>query len=285
MAGIPTFRLRDVLRKRDSLLECVFNPLVGRSVDPDTLTASLLSHLPVDIPYDTLFESVRYLSGQRLTWAPSAQLAWRLAGNISQLKNGVPVHPWTVQRADEWVPLQVLRATKTRDRRNNFVFNMLFRVMAGTSCPMKINGVWSTRAARAIASQLGFSRPWGSYPYRSPYDLVGLRLMGMIEAARSRTAPEFHEIYCSDSFRKWNRDNVLKLRLRVGRKCPNNFTFACRQCAYGYDVCAAATHPKTYQTGDCHKCGNSAALFDPEDNSAVCMGCTEKLRLQPREQH
>lgn len=285
MAEIPSFRLRDILLKRDVLIEHVFNPVLGRAVTPDELATALLSRLPADIPYDTLFESVRYLAGQQLTWEAGAQLAWRVAGNIPNLKKGVPVHPWTVQREDEWVPLQVLRATKTRDRRNNYVFNMQFRVIAGTPCPMKINGVWSTRAAKAISNQLGFSRPWGNYPYRSPYDLVGLRLVGMIEAARSRTAPEFHEIYCSETLRKWNRDNVLKLRLRVGRKCPNNFTFPCRQCAYGYDMCAAATHPKTYQMGECNKCGNADTLFDPADDSAICMSCAEKLRLQPRTQH
>jgi len=263
----------------------VFVPLGGDPVDPDNLTTALRRYLPADISYDVVFESVRYLSGRCLDPTISRRVAWRLAGNLPQLKSGQPVAKWAMQRVDEWVPVQILDAVTCRDRKNKVAYQMTFLILAGTPCPMRITGVWGPRAARAIAIQLGFSRPWGKYPYRSPYDLVGLRLLGLLEAARSRESPEFHEIYCGAGMQNWNRKNVLKLRLRNDERCPNSFTYACRQCAYGYDACRAATHPHTYVTAACNKCGQGAVLTDPTDPARLCLKCAEAVRLQPREPH
>lgn len=282
MTKFIPIRIREVEQRRDLIVAQALSCYYGQPVDVDRLTGSLLGILPGGIPRDAIFESVRYLAGRPIQGLDAIRLAWRLAGNIRTLKTGVPVAPWTVQRADEWVPLQILKVVKTRNSKDKIGYSVTSRVMAGSPAPLKTESFWGIKAMKFVAFKLGFSKPWLSYPFRHSSDLVGLRFFGLIEAARSRTQPEFHEIECPASTITWNRTMVLKLRLRVGQKCPNNYQHRCQQCAIGYDRCSAATHPKTFTIGYCAGCAKSDVPFDPDDHSPHCVNCAASARLRKK---
>ena len=282
MAILRPINILDVERRRDGIVERALRQYYSQPVDVDRLTRSIMAILPQGVRYDQIFESVRYLAGHTLDELESIRLAWRLAGNLPALKDGKPVSPWTVQHADEWVPLQILRIQRTRNAKDKLGYSVTSRVMAGTPAPLKVNSFWGVRAVHFVASVLGFSKHWHRYPFTVADELVGLRFFGLIEAARSRGRPEFHEIECPDSLIKWNRESILKLRLRVGLKCPMNFEHECHQCALGYDRCAAATHPQTFTAGYCASCGLAAAPFDPSDPSHHCVHCTTATRTRRR---
>ena len=282
MADLVPISVREVERRRDDIVSRALQIQIDQPVDIERLVNSVLSVLPAGVAYDTVFESVRNMAGNPLGRLDAIRLAWRLAGNVKALKEGRPVPPWTAQREDEWVPLQIMRVHKTRNAKDVIGYEVTTRVMAGSPCPLKLSSFWSIRVAKYVSSQIGFSKPWHKYPYSEPVDMVGLRMYGLIEAARSRGKPEFHEIQCSDSLKQWNRDNVLKGRLRVGIKCPNEYQHACRVCAIGYDRCQYATHPKTFTVGFCNGCGTENATFDPDDPSPHCADCAVKARLKRR---
>ncbi len=283
MSDVPSFNIHEIERRRDVLVRNALQPRVGQAVQLNSLVAALRASLPADIPRDAVFESARYLAGETLTNHEALRIAWRLAGNLPALKAGRPVPPWSTQRVDEWVPLHVLRIIKTRNSRDKVGFEATCCVIAGSPCPMKISTFWSQRAVRMVAGQIGFSRPWGKYPFHRAADLVGLRLLGLLEAGRSRTRPEFHEISCPQSMINWNREHVLRLRLRVdGLRCPHGYIHKCWQCVVGYDQCYAGTHHRTYEIGQCPCCGNPDALFDPEETSPNCLDCLAQIRLRKR---
>lgn len=237
--------------------------------------------LPSGATYDAVFESVRYLAGRRLEPLEAYRLAWRLAGNIPTLRTGRSVLPWAIQQEDEWVPLEATRAVLSKDYRGRPGYDFVFRVLAGSPCPMKIRAFWRSGVAHYVSRQVGFSAPWGKYPFARATQLVGLRLIGRIEAERSSVRPEFHEIECPQSMGNWNRINVLRLRLRVdGERCPRGWPHACHRCALGYDQCPAATHYRTYEKGSCEGCMLPDQLFDPEDPSPHCNSCARRERMR-----
>jgi|GEM_PF-4177811 len=278
MSTLPSFNIPEVERRRDRIVARLANQL-DSDVDIDKLTEGLLRALPASVSRDAVFESARYLAGRKLVSKDATRLAWRLAGNIKLLKEGQSVAPWTVQQFNEWVPLQILRCYRTKDRKDRLAFDFQLRVLAGSSCAMNINAMWGPRVVRMVAYKIGFSR-WGKYPFKDASDLVGLRFLGYVEAKRSRSFPEFHEVECPTSMVTRNRNDVLKLRLRVDEtRCPKTFTHPCRVCAIGYDQCAAGTHYYTYTLGQCNNCGTQAP-FDQGDPSPYCVECSAQIRLR-----
>lgn len=268
-------QMAQVEARRTKLLTHVFLPRVSTIPVIEDVISAVRQQLPTGVSYDALFESLRYLAGQVLTEQEATAAAWRLAGNVELLKAGTAVPPWSIQRADEWVPLQILKIRKglnAKRQHGNFV---TLKVLAGTPAGLLINTFWGIPITRHVARTIGFSQSFGLFPFYAADDLVGLRLYGKVEAERSRSRPEFHEIGCPDSMINWNRDHVLRIRLRVkGVKCPQEYTHPCRQCAIGADQCIAATHPMTYVLGDCPKCGKPDQLFDPADSTTQwCLYC------------
>jgi len=280
MVDLVTVSIPTVERRRDAILTRVLTARIGQLVQVDQLANSILAELPAGVTYDTAFESVRYLAGKPLQQGEAIRLAWRLAGNLDRLRTGQSVPPWSAQRTDEWVPMQVLKVVRTKNSKGKPGVMVTTRVLAGTPAPMKLMTFWNTGVAKYISSLIGFSKPWGAYGYRSAEELTGLRFYGLLDAERSRDKPEFHEVRCPDSMQKWNRDHVLRLRLRAGQNCPQGFTHRCTQCAFGYDQCPAGTHPKTYTLGDCSKCQSTDTLFDPDDATTIyCIKCAYIERM------
>jgi hypothetical protein len=276
----PKFDVAAIERRRDALYAEVFSGYVGRAISGDDVSAMARRSrrwLP-RTSEAVLFESLRLLAGHTADRPLLFRTAWRLAGNLERLQQGFPSLPWVSQPVDEWVPLQVLTVTPGRNRRGDFGGRVKGVILAGTACPLKPENFWSYPLAKAVARKVGFSRARGRFPFSDILQFVGLRFCVKLLSAKSQGEPRFFDIACPGSMVKWNRQNVLTLRLRVGVACPRGYTHPCHRCAVGYRECPAGTHRLNYERGHCPQCNQIDAVFDA-DLGSCCIECTHKQLL------
>jgi hypothetical protein len=282
MVDRPTYNIARIEQQRDRLHSAILGEFRDQTLLADVFqrfVAFVQGQLPRSVGFDAVFQSCSCLLGRQLTQRESLLFAWRLAGNMALLREDKPVHPWVVQLADEWVPLQIVKAVASRNKRDQRGTEYTCRILAGTPAGMRTITFWKPGVVRIISHELGFTPGRrGKYPLHNARELVGLRCYGLIEQARSTTSPVFYEVACTASLFEWNREHVLRMRSRIV-PCPRNFLHACYRCAVGYNECPAGVHRATYETAFCSKCGNAEALFDPEEHSPHCIDCNYKERM------
>jgi hypothetical protein len=241
--------------------------------------SAMSKSLQKTITRDALWESILPHAGQVLTLEKLKEIAWRIAGNLPRLKEGKYATPWTSQSEQEWMPMQIVASSLGRDYFDKLGATFQFRVLAGTACPLLIEKFWTRPFCGYLASDMGFSKPWGKYPFRDTCQFVGTRLYGQFTPETCEGAPMFEVISIPSAFKKANQE-LLKQRARIGFECPHGFTHACRNCHVGYDQCPAAVHPYTYETRECPACKRDM-LFDK--GSRVCIACEETKALAFKE--
>jgi hypothetical protein len=227
-------------------------------------------------------DSIAPLLGTRATDASLWALAWRMAANVNALKAGVPVLPWAIQRTAEWIPLQIASARRDPRRRASGALlpgcTFTLQSLAGSYCPNTLMHWWSKTQGSVVARELGFSPPWGKYPFHDAHQLVGLRLYALFtpeSCAGGRAG--FFQVACSSSMEEYNRA-LLSVRCRV-TPCPRGYEHACHNCGVGYrnpDGCPYATHPAHFVLKPCPACGVQEAPFDPEGPSGACIKCNTR---------
>lgn len=280
----PAFPVDRILRKRNQLFERVCLNWLEVELTGDSLqqfTQQLRTALPPGIPLDAVQETTRLLAGQVFSAPAAKTFSWLIAGNLPRLQAGLPVTPWTLQMADEWVPAVITRAEPGRNRHNETGFYYTFLMLAGTPTGMRVSQFWSRKQVNFFAKSLGFSKGRGKYRLQDPRQLVRLRLVVEVSAERSREQPFFWQLRCPGSMQQYNRD-ILAGRFRVV-PCPENFAHACHVCAIGYRVCKFSTHRDSYLQGFCRHCQDPEAWFDPEEPGDRCVNCSNRWRLRPRE--
>lgn len=270
----PPFSYQRVLDKRDKIFQTVLRPRIGALLTGNALveaSQAITDCLPNRVSPGAVFESVRVLAGSTLTRQVAGSLAWRLAGNLDKLGDGVPVFPWAGQIDDERVPV-CIESMRPIMRRKVAGYLVSCRALAGSPCPMLFDEFISTRSCRAISRAIGFSAPWGPYPYSTPLHFVRLIFFAHIEAAKSEKRPAFSKVTASSSMIKLNRAKI-EVRCRV-KPCPRGFNHPCAFCWLGYDNCPAAVHPITYVERHCTSC-KSEGWFDPGEDSLICHRCRQ----------
>jgi hypothetical protein len=276
-----SFSYQRVIKLRDKIYDSAFSTYVGRVVSREViygLHRDLLSCLPQSVPQGAVFETIRVLSGKTFTQKTAATLAWRIAGNIDLLLADTPVLPWTRQFANERVPVCVEHIVPAQ-RRNISGFTFHCRALAGTPCTMLFPEFVSDRSCAAISRTLGFSAPWGPYPYSTPLHFVNLLFFAHIDAERSRRTPAFTQVTASSSMVAANR-RLIAVRCRAA-PCPLAFEHACERCYFGYDQCDFATHARTYVAQYCPAC-EADGFFNPGEPAVVCVRCQQ---LPQEEKH
>ena len=266
------FSYKRLRERRDRITTVALRPYVDANIVSDTLRdmcRDILAEMPDSVSQLAVFDSVRALAGTKLTRKTASELAWRLAGNLDKLTAGQAVLPWTRQIDDEIVPI-IVENVRPFKRKNTPGFIFSCRVLAGSSCPMTFTQFLSKASCGAISQSIGFSKSWGPYPYTSALHFVNLLFFAHIEAARSRETPFFLKVSASSSMIKENRGRI-EVRTRA-RPCPDQYEHACIHCWLGYDQCAYATHPRTYESRHCSNC-NADGFFDPADNGLLCVRC------------
>ncbi len=240
-----------VLKIRDKLASSAFIQSYGaipKGKDFEGLIAKVVKDLP-GVDYDTIFDSIHGLAGQRLTTQLIFNTCWRLAGNLPQLRCGVSVPPWTTQDCKEWVPIQVTSHQFGTTPFGKAGGRFRMRVLAGSPCPLFITTFWNTSACIMIARRAGYTAVWHDYPFSHNSELVNMRLLVLIDPERCMPGrPWFFEVDCPDSLKKWNRRVIQRRFRRSGNKvwkCPRGHNCRCYECHIGYTECPAATHRET----------------------------------------
>jgi hypothetical protein len=271
-----SFSYQRILARRDKIVTTALHPYIDRTLTgstPQDVCKDILDVLPASVSEGAVFESIRILAGTKLTRKHAGELAWRLAGNIDKLQDGVPVFPWTQQLSDERVPV-LLEAMQPMRKKNVPGYLFHCRAVAGSSCPMVFTQFISLSSCRGIAETLGFSKPWGPYPYRTPVNFVNLLFYAHVEVAKSKTQPGFSKVSASSSMLRENREKI-EVRCRT-KPCPQQFTHPCAFCWVGYDNCEFAVHPITYVVRECPTC-NASGWFNPGEASLTCQQCRHKM--------
>lgn len=280
----PAFSYRRLRQYRDRLADRALRPYIDASMAGETLRdvcRDVLAELPAAVSQPALFDSIRALAGTRLTRQKANELAWRLAGNIEQLKNGLPVLPWTRQLEDELVPVCV-EGVRPYKRKTTTGYLLECRAIAGSPCPMAFTQFFSQNSCRAISQPLGFSAPWGPYPYTTALHFLNLLFFAHVEAARSHETPSFSKVSVSSSMFQANR-GLIEVRTRA-RPCPDGYEHACVHCWLGADQCMFATHARTYESRYCQSC-RTDSFFDPRDSGILCVRCKHHLNRPAEPAH
>lgn len=266
------FCYRRVMDRRDRIFAHALRPFIGARLVGDTVrdvTDAVLVQLPQTVSRDALFESIRVAAGTTLTQPSAKELAWRLSGNVDRLIEGSPVQPWVRQIHDETIPVRVERMRHTK-RRDVPGWTLFCRALAGSPCPMLFPQFFSDRSVKALARTVGFSAPYGRYPFSSPWYIVGLMFVAHLEAERSSETPYFKTISNTSGLRK---QNLTKLEVRCRAKpCPRGFTHPCAKCWFGYNECPAGIYPRTLVQRDCINCA-TIGFFEPDDEGVICINC------------
>lgn len=271
-------KLKKKIEEDDGVRDFLFTQPVGE--DFISFVAAVHETLPKskDIPLDTVFDSCRHLAGDEMTPSQVATLAWRLAGNLRRLTNGLPVLPWDGCHVVEWVPAQIIKSDFDVNRWGNQGTTLKLRVLAGSPCAEWVTAFWSAKYCRAVARHFGFSR-WadGKFPFRDVRELVNMRLFIRVEPDSAEI--KFNEIAVTDGFQSWNR-GYLRKRAREKFRCPKNFpkSLPCFRCAIGQDRCPAAVHPTTYFKLHCQRCDN--VVWFEKETDECCVDCTSKNKLR-----
>lgn len=284
---LPTFPLTAIEQRQAKLFADGFSDYVGKSLVGDVFHSLVTEVRSVlgGVSHDAVFESLRHLAGEVLTERSGTLTAWRLAANLGLLRKSQAVCPWTRQSQDEWVPILFLSCRPERTRYGRVAWAFTAAIVGGTPCGMTVTISLTGSACVLVARRAGYSRHGGKFVYRNHADLVGLRFVARILAARSQTAPYIGEIHCPPTFVQWNRKTVLGLRCRQGQKCPNAWSHPCHLCAVGYETCPAATHYRTYIQQMCPRCGREDAVADPDRLVGVCLACELQQVMQGDTNH
>lgn len=274
---LPVYSFKQIFQLRDRLAGALIphyaHLTIGDGDDLKLVVDEIREIMPESVPRIAINETTRQLLGQRLDEAAWKDFCWRLAGNITTLKQGRPVEPWRAPGLREWVPLQILRIDPSRSFNNDQQFDLTFRALAGTPAAMQLKKVFSSRWLGTLSGFLGFSNRYGDRPYISPYQLASLRFFALFDPELVKfDQPNFFEVRCGGQCEEHNR-KILGLRYRLqGEVCPQNFLHTCHQCAVGYLTCPAGTHKDDYFSAVCQQCKQNA-WFDPGSSKDMCIDC------------
>ena len=287
-----TNNLKRVFHLRDRLIQ-VMTPMLGTTPQTelafDLMTESIWNVLPKRINKGHITESLWHLAGNPITALELTTTCWRIAGNLNSLAAG-PVTPWAKQSRLEWVPVQI-NAVKAKRTQYNVGYELRFRVLAGSPCPVIITKFWSSRFCAYIAKNIGFSRrpppdradSVARAQYVDARELVTMRLEVLVDPKLcTGRVPGFEKLRCVKGLLNYNRRQIkFRDRLAEGFECRFGFpdTLPCRQCVKGFESCPAGCHRKDYVQRPCPICNVDDAWFDPESASRCCVGCTYKTAM------
>ena len=285
---LPRYDLGKVRELRDAIfadegLDSLFVRLEGAAFGD--FVANLAARLrPRGVPYDAVLQTCLPLSGSFFDEEASRKLAWRIAGNLGRLKEGLPASGWKVPAAPEWAPFQIRSARPVRTRKGiSYRYGVIG--LAGPPSGEEGSFAMSRRQLLAQARELGFERPkdCSKRPravLTHPSQLVRFLVYGLVDPEWCRDGrPGFREVRVTATMRQWNR-RLARIRSRV-EPCPRRYGWPCHGCPVGYEDedggCIAAVHRSRWDAGACPACGSREAPIDPALGPDRCVPCAWKV--------
>lgn len=251
---------------------------------------SLALRMPA-LTHDAINESLRVWAGKELTQPDCVNLIHRLLGNKWTLKENKAVRPYTQLEGKEWVPVQIMQMTHRPHPKKGDGYEVCFKVLAGFPTAETTTTWWSLAYCRFVSWKMFGMRK--KYPtdsrkrevfiYKSPLDMVTLRLSALIDYDKSDKGLVFVEFVATSSLMYWNKEQ-MRFRARKTPKyaCPRDYpiTLACNSCPIGYLECRAGCHPTTYAVRMCPIC-EQQAYFDDERSTTMCLNCFAARNASP----
>jgi hypothetical protein len=279
---VPVFNLAQIFSSRERIVDKIFYLFMGAEVTGEVIHA-LAEHLRAlfKLPpscHPAALDSLRCLAGRILDKRLSAELSWRLAGNIAALRKGLAVVPWSRQASPEWVPVQILSSRYFIRKRSGkgqgeAGRNFHYRFLAGSPCPGIMTKFWSKKALDFAARHLGFTTVRQGLSKRHDLEMTSMRMLVLLEPHLCRRGPGFRHFYCPGSFVEYNQA-IMKQRRRQDFVCPFGYGHECFQCPEGLAECGAATHPSSFEVKMCSGCGEQAWFdTDPRYVNEYCVQC------------
>jgi hypothetical protein len=281
---LPRYSIPTILALRDKLANRIVPRYTGLSLDGgdvNVFAADLAEQLPKSLQLPVLIDTARQMLGEVLTESFLRDFSWLVAGNLTNLKRGVPAIRWKYPGQAEWVPVQVRRVDPDPTTLKGKQHLVSLRVLAGAASSLIFTKRFADKALPVIARHLGFSRSYGDKPFLSPHQLTSLRFYVYLDPTLARDGrPSFYDIRCPSGCANFNSE-ILKLRCRTkGHPCPRNFVHDCHQCVVGFSNCLAGTHRLDYYQDNCVGC-SSRTWFDPEVSRDRCIVCYRAAAAKP----
>ncbi len=289
-----SFNISQITKRLDKVAERMRNHWHSEPTGEkfESFVRDLYSCFPWSTRFDAFYASLLPHAGQCMTPAHIRNIAWRLAGNLKQLKAGQPVSPWLQQNKLEWVPIVLVRAVPARSGKGTLGYLYTYRVLAGSPAGKQFEIFWTVRFVKNMARSLGFrKRRKSPFIFTDGIELVQMKLYILLDPTMSRdTQPGAWHFMVTPSFLTANR-RILKRRFRI-TPCPIDkplIEWPCHQCPIGYlpdnrkgakvpRGCYASCHPMTYADKTCPRCKSADVAFDPLGKGVICVECENNER-------
>jgi hypothetical protein len=269
-----------LLKSRDRIRQCpALLAIVDEVLDGDYFNECVIAFveaLPPKVSPQAVRASLYPLAGQVFSEAVLQEYSWRLAANVSRLRDGQAVLSWTSQTEKEWVPVCFIDAKRSVNHKDQWGYSYGLRIMGGSPAPMEIRKFYTSRSAAILAGELGFSSR-GPLTYKDDRELVGTYCLVELDPEYSRRGrPSFYHIRVPSVLLKYNRE-LIRCRLRTPGvfDCPKDYTHYCFECEVGYRECPCGVHRSTYVARPCPHC-KRPGWFDPDREENECVDCLSK---------
>ena len=243
--------------------------------------------IPSSVTLTTLSSTALPWAGQTWDQTIANQFCYMVSGQMYKMRQGEPARRWSATRRPEWCAAQIISMRRERVGQSAG-WEPTLKLLTGSPSGMQTSAKWTRKFCRYLSSRLGFSQRWPSPDrpafrrYRSPEELVSLRVWVLLDPEDRSTSPAFNQVACTGTLLDWNRTKMdQRDRLKPGFTCPKNqpARLFCWQCPFGFVECKAATHKMNYEFKDCVSCGTEDRAHDPEQSTSMCISCVEKTNL------
>jgi hypothetical protein len=266
---VPAFDLGRVRqwRKKITLRFTSFYGMIIDEPQMQRLVGTMCSvlKLKTDEQEIALRRSLLEFVGQEMTGRVGDQIATKLAGGLSLIRDGEPVTG--ILKEEGWYPVMVTDMRFARVLNGKTRLNMTVMVTAGSMSGREILTMVSYKLVMwMMANELAWSmrdmRPLHS-------ELVGMWFLGYIKQGKDGKLA-IGEIKCLDQHKRYNK----KLRKQRAGPCIRHYNQRCHTCPIGYSECMLGTHRYTWIVKKCQMCQRPHAAFDPEQkNAKACISC------------
>lgn len=270
---IPAFDLGRIRqwRKKIILKLTPFYDLVLDKAQLDRLVTTLKTRLKLNNEYidqeGALRESLLDFVGQEVTNRVGDQIAMKVAGGLSLIREGKPVTG--LMEEPGWYPVMITDMRFGRVIRNKTRINMTVMVTAGTMAGREI---LKSVSYKLVAWMLANELAWSMNDMRPLHgEMVGMWFMAYI--LMGDRGLDIDEMKCLDQHKRYNK----KLKKMRASACIRHYNQRCHTCPVGYTECMLGTHRYTWLVKPCKQCNRKHAAFDPEHKGAkACISCQTK---------
>lgn len=144
-------------------------------------------------------ETLLPFDGQRITDGLARTLAYQIAANSQQIREGVPIKKFTGVAVPQWVPMEILGFTPAQ-RGTKTLANVHLLVLDGPFAGFEATRVMPIGFLFVFANDLGFSR---KRPYEEPKDLIGFRFAAWVEPSSSEDL-QFDKYWLTPGIERYN---------------------------------------------------------------------------------